>query len=93
MGSRAASSVCGGEGEWIESTCLLTHTPSLYPFFTPSHLPSFLLPSSSLAPCFSSPPPSPSFYLSCGSFTMHSPSALWVPEKGLSREEAQLLWG
>lgn len=88
MGPRAGSRVCVWWGGWIESTCLLTHTPSLYPFFIPSRLPSFLLPCPSLLP-----PPSPSIYLSCGSFTMHSPSAPWVPEKGPSRDEAQLLWG
>lgn len=81
---------CGGGGEGVESTChypLLTHTHSLYPFFTPSHLPSFL-PPSFLLPCPSLLIPPPSL-----SLTKHSPSAPWVPEKGHSRDEAQLLCG
>lgn len=77
---------CGGSREHLP---LPPAYPHPFPLSLLYPLPLAFLPSSFL------PPPCPSLLIPPPSLslTKHSPSAPWVPEKGGSRDEAQLLWG
>lgn len=88
MEPRAGSRVWRGRGGGREHLPLPPPYPHLFPLSLLYPLPLVFLPPSFLLPCPSLLIPPPSL-----SLTKHSPSAPWVPEKGRSRDEAQLLWG